>query len=80
MAARQEGNCSTLDSMRRESIPLSLARKHVKVLLPFGGVVPPRSAGISMPKHLDAEIGFFSVLHTWNSSLVRSNRSGRLRR
>ena len=32
MAARQQGNCSTLDSMRRESISLSLARNQGSAL------------------------------------------------
>jgi hypothetical protein len=56
-------------TLPRELTPLSLQNKRVVYDLLFRASAETLLEVARDPKHLGAEIGFFSVLHTWNQKL-----------
>ena len=50
--------------------PLVLQNKKVSMIFYFAPVRKPFSKLLAIPRHLGAEIGFFSVLHTWSQKLT----------
>jgi hypothetical protein len=53
----------------RSSLALALQNKKVIYDLPFRASAETLLEIARDPKHLGAEIGFFTVLHTWNQKL-----------
>jgi hypothetical protein len=55
--------------------PLALQNKKIMYSLLFRASAETLTDIARDPKHLGAEIGFFSVLHTWNQKLEQNPHS-----
>ncbi|MGC1298859.1 MAG: transposase zinc-binding domain-containing protein [Alloacidobacterium sp.] len=59
----------------RELAPLALQNKRILYSLLFRASAEALQQVARDPRHLGAEIGFFSVLHTWNQRLQQNPHS-----
>jgi hypothetical protein len=62
-------------TLPRELAPLALQNKRVIYNLLFQASAATLLEIARDPRHLGAEIGFFSVLHTWNQRLQQNPHS-----
>jgi hypothetical protein len=62
-------------TLPRELAPLALRNKREIYGLLFRSSAATLLAVARDPKHLGAELGFFSVLHTWNQQLLQNPHS-----
>ena len=62
-------------TLPHELSPLALQNKRILYSLLFRASAQPMLEVARDPKHLGAEIGFFSVLHTWGQNLQQNPHS-----